>query len=171
MILGKVGVTVDESFSVLDMANNLVDNIPVTEFTAHLYDPFNNEIYDGSNVTFINIDNGNYKASFVPNQVGNWLLIVYHPEYFPWGKSDDIQVFHNDFDSMTVLLERILGLTQENYTVSDTVYDNDNNMTSSKIKIYSDSASVGTTNNIIAEYNVSASYNNGNLENYSVIKV
>jgi len=171
MILGKIGEIVKEPFTVLDMANSLVSGIPVSEFTVHLFDPTDSEIYNGSNVTFVELGNGHYYAEFTPNQVGDWMMAVYHPTYFPWGKTDDIQVYINDFDSMTAMIQRILGLTQENFNVDETIYDTEGNMTSSRIRIYNDGVSVGTANDILAVYNVTATYIDNRMETYSVVKV
>ena len=170
MTLGKIGEVVKEQFTVLDMGNSLVDSIPTTEFSAHLYDPDDNEIYNGSNVSFTELSDGHYCASFTPNKVGNWMLVVYHSTYFSWGKSDSIQVFNNDFDSISTVLTRILGLTQENYLVDNTIYDTEGNMTSSRIRIYDDSVSVGSGSNIMATYSVSASYIGNQMDKYSVTK-
>ena len=170
MTLGKIGEIVKEQFTVLDIGNNLVDSIPTSEFSAHLYDPDDNEIYNGSNVSFTELGDGHYYASFTPNKVGNWMLVVYHSTYFSWGKSNSIQVFNNDFDSISTILTRILGLTQENYFVDNTIYDTEGNMTSSRIRIYDDSVSVGSGSNIMATYSVSASYIGNQMDKYSVTK-
>jgi len=171
MSLGKIGTLIKEPFTVLDMSNSLVSNIPINDFTIKLYDPTDSEIYDGSNVNIVELSNGHYYASFIPNKVGKWFIVVYHATYFPWGKSNDIQVFNNDFDSISTILSRILGLTQENYYVYDTIYNTSGNMTSSKIRIYEDGAIVGGSTDIIAEYNVSATYTNNKMDTYSVEKV
>jgi len=170
MTIGKTGNTVKEQFTVLDKSNSLVSGIPIGEFSIHLYDPNNNEIYNGTNVTISELGNGHYYAEFIPDQVGDYMLIVYHSSYFPWGKSNSIKVFNNDFDTITIVAERILGLTQENFSVDNTMYDTEGNMIGSRIRIYDDNASVGTDNNIMSTYAVSATYTNNQMTKYTVIK-
>ena len=171
MTIGRIGDIIKEQFTVLDMTNNLVSGITLSEFSIHLYDPTDNEIYNGSNVTISELGDGHYYAEFTPTMIGDYMLVVYHTTYFPWGKSNNIKVFNNDFDTISVVVERILGLTQENFYVDNTIYDTEGNMTSSRIRIYDDSVSVGGSSNIMATYAVSASYINNQMDKYSVVKV
>ena len=171
MTIGRIGEAVKEQFTVLDMGNNLVDSIPTGEFTVNLYDPTDSEIYNGSNVTVSELGDGHYYAEFTPGSIGDYMLVVYHATYFPWGKSNNIKVFNNDFDTISVIVERILGLTQENYYVYDTVYNDAGNMTNSKIKIYEQGFTVGGATGVIAEYNVVATWDDLNMETYAVTKV
>jgi len=171
MILGKLAEVVKEEFSVLDISNNLVDNIPLDEFSAHLFNPSDSEVFDSTSSTFIELGYGHYRISFTPNQVGTWMLVVYHPVYFPWGKSNTIQVFSNDFDSIALMLQKVLGLVQENFSVDQTIYDSNHNLTSSRVRIYSDNTSVGTDNNIIETYVMTANYNDIEMIDYKMEKL
>lgn len=168
MILGKVGEVVKEPFTVLDNSNNLVSGISTSEFTAHLFTP--NDVDDSTSVIFSELSNGHYYAEFTPNQTGTWMLVVYHPTYFPWGKSDDIQVYGNDFDSVAAMLTKVLGLVQENFYIDNNVYDSNNNLTSSRVRIYSNSASVGTDDNVLETYIMTATYDNLLMTSYKMEK-
>lgn len=53
-------------------------------------------------------------------------------------------------------LDRLLGLSHENTSIDQTVFDSYGNLESARLRIYSDSASVGTENNIVAEYEINA---------------
>ena len=53
-------------------------------------------------------------------------------------------------------IKRLLGLTHENIFIDNPVYDSDCNLTSARVRIYSDPASVGTANDVIGTYNISA---------------
>jgi hypothetical protein len=170
MILGKLGEAVKEEFSVLDVSNNLVSGIPLSEFTAHLFNPNDTDVYDSTSVTFIELGHGHYRISFTPNEVGNWMLIVYHPTHFPWGKSNTIQVFANDFDSIAVMLQRVLGLVQENFAVDQNVYDENNNLTSSRVRIYTNNTSVGTDSNVLDTYLMTATYTGLQMTSYKMEK-
>jgi hypothetical protein len=171
MILGKLGEEVKEEFSVLDNTNTLVTGIPLDEFSAHLFDPSDNEVYDSTSVSFIELGHGHYRVIYTPNQIGNWMLIVYHPTHFPWGKSNTIQVFANDFDSIAMMLQKILGLVQENFSVDNTIYDENNNLTSSRVRIYTDSSSVGTNNNVLETYLMTAEYSGLLMTSYKMEKI
>jgi len=69
-------------------------------------------------------------------------------------------------------LKRILGLMHENIYIDNPVYDSDNNLTSARVRIYSVPGSVGTTNDIIGTYTISApSTAPGKFTSWSQIKV
>jgi len=84
-----------------------------------------------------------------------------------------IFILESDND-LSDMLQRALGLAQENYFLDQTVYANYQGtpiMTGGRIRIYSDKASVGTNNNVIATYNVSATYSQNKLQTYKVTMV
>jgi len=171
MILGKLGEEVKEEFSVLDVSNNLVNGISLDEFSAHLYDPSDNEVYDSTSVNFTELGHGHYRVTFIPNQVGSWMLIVYHTTHFPWGKSNTIQIFANDFESIASMLQKVLGLVQENFSVDQTTYDDNNNLTFSRVRIYNDNTSVGSDNNVLETYLMSATYDGFKMLTYKMEKI
>ena len=53
-------------------------------------------------------------------------------------------------------IKRLLGLTHENIFIDNPNYDSDGNLTSARVRIYSNPASVGTGSNIIGTYQISA---------------
>ena len=173
MILGKLSEPVHEDFSVTDVNDDLVPGIDSTAFTYHIFDDNGNEVSSTAPVTITELGHGHYRSSFVPNSVGMWLLSVYHPTYFPWGKTGSIQVFNHDFDSIAEFVIRILGLTQENFSIDDTVYDGNGNLTNGRIRIYDNSTDVGTSSGVIASYDIEADYdtNTGLMNSYHVRKV
>lgn len=70
-----------------------------------------------------------------------------------------------------VLVLRILGLTQENQYIDNTIFDADNHMLTARIRTYTDAASVGTGVNVLATYNVTATYDvDGNMSSFKVVK-
>jgi len=173
MILGKLSEPIHDDFSVTDVNDTLVPGIDSTAFTYHIFNENGDEVTSTVPVTITELGFGHYRSTFTPNVIGVWMLAVYHPVYFPWGKTGTIQVFSQDFDSMVILIKRILGLVQENFNISDTVYDDNNNMLSSKIKIYDDGYPVGGNQGIIATYNVTADYDSDSCRmiSYKVEKV
>jgi len=158
MILGRIGEIVSDGFSVTSTSNILVPGIDSTAFTYHLFDPDNNEVGSTIIATIIELGHGHYRISFTPNKTGVWILAIYHSTYFPWGKTGSFEIYNSDFNTIGVNLTRALGLMQENYYLDETVYDENNNLTFGRIRIYSDSISVGTDNNVIATYNVESEW-------------
>jgi hypothetical protein len=70
-------------------------------------------------------------------------------------------------------LSRVLGLVQENYHLDQmtyTVYQETNLLTSGRVRVYSDAASVGTDSNVLAVYDITASYDGDKLQTYKVVK-
>lgn len=68
-------------------------------------------------------------------------------------------------------VRRILGLVQENFHFDQQIYDGAGNLTSGRLRIYSDAASVGTSSNIIATYLITATYTSNLLDDYKVVRV
>lgn len=67
-------------------------------------------------------------------------------------------------------IKRILGLSQENYYIDNVVFES-SRLKSARLRIYSNGSNVGTDNDVIATYNVTATYDaNGNIETYKVVK-
>ena len=126
MILGRISEKVDEDFSVTNQNGTLVPGIDSTSFVYHIFDSNGNDVSSTVNVNITELGYGHYRSSFIPNSVGNWMLAVYHPTYFPWGKTGSIQIFSNDFDTIALMVKRILGLTQENFYMDQNTYDQNN---------------------------------------------
>jgi hypothetical protein len=152
MINGIKDRLTHEHFTVSDSNNNLISGIDSTEFTVYVYDPDNNEVSDYINGYFVDLGNGNYKYSFIPNKTGVWYITVIHQIYFPWGKSDDIYVDIEDLSGIYNIVIRTLGLTHHNIYIDNPIYDDQNNMISARVRIYNDSNSVGTDSNVIETY-------------------
>lgn len=172
MIFGRVGEISHEDFSVTNINNILVPNIDSTAFTVHLFNNDGVEVSSIININIIELGYGHYRVSFIPNSTGIWMIAVTHPSLFPWGKTGTIQVFNNDFDTMTTLIIRVLGLVQENFYIDQTLYDANNNMTQSRIRIYNNPINIGSTSGIIATYFMKAMYDaHGNMDSYSVEKL
>lgn len=77
-------------------------------------------------------------------------------------------------DEIKTNLDRVLGLSQENYELSDMVYTTYSGiqlLESSTIRIYSDPLSVGGIDDIIATYNIESEWTADQLTNYKVTKV
>jgi hypothetical protein len=156
MIHGERNVPVDEHFTVSDSAGNLITGIDSTEFTVYVYNPTNSEVSSSVSGFFTELGDGNYKYTFIPNLNGVWYVNVTHPIYFPWGKTDDIKVDEGSLTEIYNAVIRTLGLVHHNIYIDNPTYDQYGNMTSGRVRIYSDAASGGTNNNVIETYLITA---------------
>jgi len=153
-VLGVLNQIVNEHFSVSNVYGTPLPGIPVIEFVAQVFDP------DGNNVTgivggnFIELGAGHYKYQFTPNSLGTWFVDVSHPVYFPYGKTDDVQVYSGDLTDIYESVRRTLGLVHHNFFIDEPLYDDYNNLISARVRIYSDAVSVGTDLNVIQTYRI-----------------
>jgi len=173
MILGTIGFKVYENFSVIDETGTLASGISVTEFSVDLFNPSGVEVSNSVGTGIAELGNGHYRAEFTPDQVGMWYMVVYHDQYFPWGKSDDVQVYTSDIGRIASELSKVLGLTQENYYLDNTVYTEYQGaqlLTSGRVRIYSNAADVGTDNNVIETYQITSTWTGYKLDTYKVVK-
>jgi len=176
MILGRIGETVFDDFTVNDFNNSPVAGLIQSDFTWFLYDP-NDDSYLSTDstssvpVTIIELGHGNYRSKFDPDVVGTWYLVVRQSLYFPWGKANNIQVYANDFDDIASSLARALGLMQDNYSMDNTIYNDDGNLISARIRLYDNKDSIGTDEDIIGVYSVTAIYDGCRLDDYKVARL
>jgi hypothetical protein len=155
MILGVINKPVDEHFTVSDKNGVLISGINSSAFTVHVYDPSAVEVTPLVFGSFTELGDGSYKYTFTPNVNGTWYAVVTHPTYFPWGKTDDIQVYDADLTNIYDSVIRTLGLVHHNIYIDNPIYE-DNNLISARVRIYSDAASVGTASNVIETYLIQA---------------
>jgi len=156
MIHGERNVPVDENFTISDNGGNLVSGIDSTTFTVHVYDPTNADVTGSVSGLFTELGNGSYKYTFTPNLNGVWYVVVTHPIYFPWGKTDDVKV---DEGSQTQIYEaviRTLGLSHENFYIDNASYGEHGSLTSARVRIYSNKNSVGSDLDVIETYLITA---------------
>ena len=156
MILGVINKSVDEHFTVSDKNGVLISGIDSSAFTVHVYDPSAVEVTPSVSGSFTELGDGSYKYTFTPNVNGTWYAVVTHPTYFPWGKTDDVQVYDSDLTDIYTSVIKTLGLVHHNVFIDDPIYDEHGNMIYARLRIYSDSASVGTNSNVIETYKIEA---------------
>lgn len=174
LYIEKDKLTTDD-FHVLDENNNPVTGLTIGDLTVELYNPDGDEVANTSGGTLVEIDevgNGFYKISFTPTTLGNWVLVVYHSTHFPYGKGENYNCLELIAGQNTKdLIERILGLSQENYRVFNQRYDNKHNMVEAIIKIYPSANDCDNDTNAIAEYQMQSTWNKKNeLTGYKVTK-
>lgn len=130
-----------------------------------------NKISDDSAVSAPSISelsSGFYKFSFDMDNVDSDLYFVADD-----GDSNYISGRLDKNNDTTIMddLERCLGLTQENQFVDNTLYDGQGNLLSCRVRIYSLASSVGTVNDVIAEYAMTATYVGSAMSDFSMVKV
>jgi hypothetical protein len=77
----------------------------------------------------------------------------------------------NSVISNNEVLKRVIGLMHENIFIDNPIYDDNDNLKSARIRIYSDSMSVGTDTNIIGSYIItSIGSGRGKFTTWSQIK-
>lgn len=79
------------------------------------------------------------------------------------------EILEDTGTTLDAMIERILGLDQENFYIDSTAFTGAN-MTSCRIRIYSVAGSVGTASDVIATYNITVTYAGDNLASYKVVK-
>lgn len=85
--------------------------------------------------------------------------------------STDLSDLSSDIADQTLLMRRILGLTQENFYIDQPVYseyEGQKLLTSGRIRTYSEAVNVGTDTGVLATYAITATYLNGAMRTYKV---
>lgn len=87
------------------------------------------------------------------------------------GITDSLTNIDNSITDLSLDVKHILGLVQQNYRLSEHVYDSGNRLTSVKIKIFNNKADCDNNINSFANYTMTAVYDvNGLLIDYKVVK-
>jgi hypothetical protein len=115
---------VQEGFTVTNRRNKPVSGIPAAQFSYVIYNP--SDTANTVTVSIGELSNGNYRAEFTPDVIGDWYLVVYHPRYFPWGKANDIKVQPNDDEITRKMLQNKKTLTRvDDSNYIEEVFDDD----------------------------------------------
>ena len=119
------------------------------------------------------IGNGIYQKQITLSDLGQYRVFYLTP--FRYENSIEtimvVEEITDDLSSIHSKLNRILGLSQENYKLYDTVY-NSGNMTAGKIKIYPSKADLEADTNVIATYQITATYDSSNnVSQYKVVRL
>lgn len=166
----SVGNEAFEDFVIINEIGDLMTGIDSTAFTSFLFDPDGLERTNLINIT--PLSNGHYRISFIPDKRGFWTISIFHKRYFPFGKSGSLKISNNTIDDIYLISERILGLNQENFFIDNPQYDENFNLTFSRVRTYKNKNDVGTNSNILAEYEMTAEYDeNGMMSEYKMVKI
>jgi len=64
----------------------------------------------------------------------------------------DVSGIQTSLNNQDIKIDKILGLVHHNIHIDNPVYDSDNNLTGARLRIYSNSVSVGSNANVISDY-------------------
>ncbi|MBR9682653.1 MAG: hypothetical protein GOV02_03170 [Candidatus Aenigmarchaeota archaeon] len=156
MLQGVLNELVSEHFTIADSDGNLVPGVDPASISLFVYNPSGTEVSGSVGGSISELGDGNYKYTFTPDSIGVWYVVATHPTYFPWGKTDDVQVFNVDIDDVYTEVEKTLGLSKHNMFIDDATYDEYGNMVSARVRTYSDPTSVGTSSDVIETYRITA---------------
>ena len=106
-----------------------------------------------SSTTESYIDNLDVSVDWTTQDIGSYYILwaVTDTNYFSSLYTEDLQIVLNETD-----VKKILGLVHHNIYMDEPLYDVHDNLISLRSRIYSDSASVGTDNNVISTYTVTS---------------
>ncbi len=156
MLQGVLDELVSEHFTIADSNGDLVTGVAPISISLFVYNPSGGEVSGSVGGSITELGEGNYKYTFTPDVIGTWYVVATHSTYFPWGKTDDVQVFNVDIDDVYVSVEKTLGLSRHNIYIDDATYDEHGNMVSARVRTYSDPASVGTSSDVIETYRITS---------------
>jgi len=156
----KLGLT--PTISIWRVSDNvlLINEVGMSEVGGGFY-KYNFVAYDGQQEYAIRCDGGvaqPFKERYM--YAGNE------------GFHDDILDIKDDVSAIDTLVRRILGLSQENYRLFNTVYDGTGErLVSCLIKIYNNKSDCDNDVNEITSYNMESVYAmNGQLSSYKVTR-
>lgn len=114
----------------------------------------------------VDIGNGSYKANYTFSDLGQY-YIIYNT---PTGYTDEIgTVIIGVENAKADELTRAIGLTGENKRILNTIYDVNRNLTYSIVKLYANAGDFVNDINVMATYEMTASYNaNNEMQDFGV---
>lgn len=118
----------------------------------------------------------------IPDTTTGYVMLPYHVHGLPniasavWNKLVSDPTSAGSYGELVTTIsndiKRLLGLTHENIFIDQPVYDADGNLTSARVRIYSDAASVGTASNVIGTYTITAPSNApGQFTSWKQVKI
>ena len=156
MLPGVLNELVSEHFTITKNNGNLLAGVLLASIDLFVYNPMGTEVSNSVSGSITELGDGNYKYNFTPDMIGTWYIVATHSTYFPWGKADDVQVFTGDLSDVYNAVEKTLGLSHHNIYIDETTYDENGNLIAARLRTYSDSGSVGTSNNVIETYRITS---------------
>ena len=128
---------------------------PVTglSVTYKIYKSEDNSLVTSGSLT--DIGEGVYQNSYTFNNLGQYRILYFTPNKY----SNEIETILVVTESISSVVQRILGLVQENFRIFDPVYDSKGNMQTCLVKIYNSATDTDNDNDPIAQYRINATHN------------
>jgi hypothetical protein len=111
------GQPVIENFPVLDSENVQVTGLVDGDFTKALFNPAGAEVSGSITVTISELGTGQYRATYTPDAVGIWYLVVFQATHFPEGMANSSQVTVTDLDEIATKAD-IAAATETSHTLA-----------------------------------------------------
>lgn len=106
------------------------------------------------------VGTGIYKASYTCTALGQFYVIYTTPT----GYTDETESFFVQNETAKANeLARVLGLSDENKKILNTVHDSNGSLTSATVKLFPTATDFENNTNVLAEYEYSATYNASGL--------
>lgn len=110
--------------------------------------------------TLTDVGDGVYQGSYLFDTVGQYRVVYFTPTTY-LDAIETVIVTTCSNVAISEKIDRILGLSQENYRMFETEWDRAQEMTYCKIRIYPTATDVDNDTNHIAEYEITAIYGQG----------
>ena len=113
--------------------------------------------------TLIDLGNGIYKSSYHFSALGQYRILYITPNKYT-DEIESIMVVDENVSSISEKINRILGLSMENFRVIEPVYNKNNDLTDGIIKIYANATDLENDENPIGVYDVKTLYKNASKQ-------
>ena len=112
--------------------------------------------------------NGIYKDSYTFTELGQYYIIYTTPSGYT-DEVEDINVIQEYAKELDLL--RVLGLSDENKKILNTVHDVDGNLTYALVKIYPSATDFENDTNVLATYEFNATYTLGLMQTMGIKRI
>ena len=118
------------------------------------------------------VDDTNTKVTNIETNQGDDSTAITNIESAVTNIDTNVDALITSQNSMSDKITRILGMVQQNFRITNQIYDVNNNMTSAKISIFNTANDTNLNQNPIQEYQVTATYDQqGRMNSYRVVEI
>lgn len=171
-MIRKINEAITEQILVVDATGTGVTGLVDGDFSKEL---LKDKGASGDSITITEKGNGYYYIDFTPTGSGIYSWKVTHATYEPNGWYDFYRIVGSNTDDIATtqtaheaIINRIVGLVQENSYIDNTSYDANGNLTSARIRTYTGSDDVGTGSNVLATYQMTSTYSGSLMSSYKL---
>lgn len=154
VVFDSVDLTGHERYAYMSIRNTDDYKADVSAITTHLTDIKGAGWVDENLVTIDTIvDTIKLKTDNLPIDPADQSLLA---DAISSAESNIRGADSDDLKSLSDQADRILGLSNENVYIDNAVFDSFGNMSSARLRVYSVAGSVGTDNDVLATYTITA---------------